>query len=57
VKQQLTGAKTNIDKARDLVESLAEQVRAHLRDIAELVEADEDGDADSPEASQRSLIS
>jgi hypothetical protein len=33
VKQQLTGAKTNIDKAYELVEAMAARVRCHLDDM------------------------
>jgi len=40
IKQQLTGAKTQIDKAGEIVEALAERVKAHLREIDELVESD-----------------
>ena len=35
VKQQLTGATTSIDKARDVLEAMAARVRAHLEDLAE----------------------
>jgi hypothetical protein len=41
VKSQLTGAKTSIDKARELVEAMAERVRAHLEEIDSLVGAGE----------------
>jgi hypothetical protein len=44
VKQQLTGAKTTIDKAYDLVEAMASQVRAELADIDALVRAGCDDD-------------
>ena len=37
VKQQLTGAKTGIDKAYDLVEAMAGRVRGHLQEIDLLV--------------------
>jgi hypothetical protein len=37
VKQQLTGAKTSIDKAYDLVEAMAGRVRGHLQEIDILV--------------------
>jgi len=51
VKSQLTGAKTNIDNAYDVVEAIAEQVRAHLAEIEALSQAGE------PEASgQQSLV-
>jgi hypothetical protein len=42
IKQQLTGAKTQIDKAGDIVDSLADRVKAHLREIDELVQAAEE---------------
>jgi hypothetical protein len=46
VKQQLTGAKTGIDKAYDLVEAMAGRVRGHLQEIDTLVRpADEAGPA------------
>jgi cell division septum initiation protein DivIVA len=41
IKQQLTGAKTQIDKAGEIVDSLADRVKAHLREIDELVQAAE----------------
>jgi hypothetical protein len=44
VKQQLTGAKTIIDKAYDLVEAMTAQVRAELADIDGLVRAGCDDD-------------
>src|SRR3954465_9781358 len=37
VKQQLTGAKTQIDKAAATVEAMAARVRAHLAEIDELL--------------------
>jgi hypothetical protein len=37
VKQSLTGAKTHIDKAAEVVDTIAERVRGHLRDIDELL--------------------
>ncbi len=43
VKQQLTGAKTSIDKAYDLVEAMAGRVRGHLQEIDILVRPAEDG--------------
>jgi hypothetical protein len=48
IKQQLTGAKTQIDKAGEIVDSLAERVKGHLREIDELVQAAEE--AAGPEA-------
>ncbi|HEY3018688.1 MAG TPA: DUF2130 domain-containing protein, partial [Solirubrobacteraceae bacterium] len=46
VKQQLTGAKTQIDKATEIVESMAGRVRGHLAEIDELL-APVAGDADT----------
>src|SRR4051794_41620403 len=37
VKSQLTGAKTSIDAARDLIDTIAQQVRGHLHHVNELV--------------------
>ena len=37
VKQQLTGAKTQIDKATEIVDAMAARVRAHLAEIDELL--------------------
>jgi hypothetical protein len=39
VKQQLTGAKTQIDKAAEIVEAMAVRVRGHLAEIDELLAA------------------
>ena len=47
VKQQLTGAKTSIDKAYDLIEAMAAQVRAELADIDAIVR--EGCDDDEPD--------
>jgi hypothetical protein len=46
VKSQLTGAKTNIDRAYDLVDELAARVRGHLSEVDVLVL----GDAAAPTA-------
>jgi hypothetical protein len=52
VKQQLTGAKTGIDKAYELVEAMAAQVRAQLDELDALVragcECGEDDDVPTP---------
>ncbi len=53
IRQQLTGAKTQIDRASEIVGAMSDRVRAHLEEIAALVReggaatADED-DADLP---------
>jgi len=46
VKQQLTGAKTQIDRAAEIVEGMAARVRGHLAEIDELL-APAAGDAES----------
>jgi hypothetical protein len=43
IKAQLTGAKSSIDKAYDLVETMAGRVRAHLQEIDLLVRPEEEG--------------
>jgi hypothetical protein len=43
VRQQLTGAKTQIDRASDIVGAMSDRVRGHLEEIAALVRAAEDG--------------
>jgi hypothetical protein len=54
VKQQLTGAKTGIDKAYELVEAMAAQVRAELADIDALVRAGcDDDESDTAELAAR----
>jgi hypothetical protein len=48
VKQQLTGAKTQIDKAAEIVDAMAARVRGHLAEIDELLAgAGQDADADA----------
>jgi hypothetical protein len=42
VRQQLTGAKTQIDKASEIVGAMSDRVRGHLEEIAELVRAAEE---------------
>ena len=51
VRQQLTGAKTQIDKASEIVGAMSERVRGHLEEIQELVRAAsaEAEDADVPD--------
>jgi hypothetical protein len=46
VRQQLTGAKTQIDRASDIVGAMSDRVRGHLEEIAALVRAAEDGAAE-----------
>jgi hypothetical protein len=56
VKSQLTGAKTNIDRAYELVDELAARVRAHLAEVDALVLAGSaDGDAPPPDDDQLEL--
>jgi hypothetical protein len=50
VKSQLTGAKTSIDRARDLIDAMADQVREHLRNVDRLV-LEGSADVDGAEAS------
>jgi len=58
IKNTLTGAKTSIDKARDLIDAMAAQVREHLQHVDELVRAEgEEFPAPAPEPDpQKSLI-
>jgi len=44
VKQQLTGATTSIERARDVLDAMASSVRRHLEDIDRSVSAVESGD-------------
>jgi hypothetical protein len=43
VRQQLTGAKTQIDRASEIVGAMSDRVRGHLEEIAALVRAAQDG--------------
>jgi hypothetical protein len=54
IKNQLTGAKTSIDRSRDLIDTMADQVREHLRDIDRLVA--EETDEPAPKPAQESLV-
>jgi hypothetical protein len=61
VKNTLTGAQTQIGKAKDVLDDMAEQVREHLRIVDQLVLAGspDAGGPDSPEAerpTQESLV-
>jgi hypothetical protein len=51
IRQQLTGAKTQIDKASEIVGAMSERVRAHLDEIAALVR-EAGGEERSAELSQ-----
>jgi predicted metal-dependent hydrolase len=53
VRQQLTGAKTQIDKASEIVGAMSDRVRAHLEEIAELVRAAEGADATAEDGAER----
>jgi rubrerythrin len=44
VKNTLTGAQTQIGKAKDVLDDMAEQVREHLRNVDQLVLAGSPGD-------------
>jgi hypothetical protein len=50
IKSTLSGAKTSIDKARDLIDGMAAQVRDHLQHVDELVRAPGDGEDGAPAA-------
>jgi hypothetical protein len=61
IKSQLTGAKTSIDRSRDLIDTMADHVRDHLNNIDQLVLAggtDNGGDEDAepPPPAQESLV-
>ena len=49
IKQQLTGAKTNIEKAADYVEGMAGRVRALLQEIDSLVRPPDEAPAAPPD--------
>lgn len=52
VKSQLTGATTSIENARTILETMAERVRGHLREIDDLlvVETETETETDAPDA-------
>jgi hypothetical protein len=56
IKSTLKGAQTNIDKARDLIDGMAAQVRGHLEHVDELVRADDAAPAEPPPPAQESLV-
>ena len=49
VKSQLSGAKTNIDRAYEVVELMAARVRGHLAEVDLLVRGDEEPPAEPTE--------
>ena len=53
IKSQLTGAKTRIDKAYELVEEMAARVRAHLQEIDALVRPADERRRGSPRRSSQ----
>jgi len=57
VKSQLTGATTNIENARGLVETMADRVRGHLAEVEALVSADAPPAGEKAEPSQTTLLS
>ena len=57
VKTQLTGATTNIENARRLVETMADRVRGHLAEVEALVSADAPPAGEKAEPSQTTLLS
>jgi hypothetical protein len=61
IKSQLTGAKTSIDRSRDLIDTMADHVRDHLNNIDQLVlaggtEGGGDEDVEPPPPAQESLV-
>jgi hypothetical protein len=59
IKSQLTGAKTSIDRSRDLIDTMADQVREHLKNIDQLMleaGADEGDREPPPRDPQESLV-
>jgi hypothetical protein len=55
IKQRLTGAKTSIDQAYELIELMATRVRAHLDEIDMLVRSETDEPAADPDDDQLEL--
>jgi hypothetical protein len=55
VKQQLTGAKGNIERAYGLVEAMAERVRSHLQEIDVLVRPPDSPPVEEPRDDQLAL--
>ena len=56
-KSQMTGAQTNIEKAREIVELMADRVRGHLDEVEMLVAADLPAAAEHDEPPQTTLLS
>jgi hypothetical protein len=55
IKQRLTGAKTSIDQAYELIELMASRVRAHLEEIDVLVRSETDEPRAEPDDDQLEL--
>jgi hypothetical protein len=55
IKQQLTGAKSGIDRAYELVESMAHRVRCHLEEIDALVRPSDESAPQTPPDDQLEL--
>jgi hypothetical protein len=58
VRGQLTGMQTALDRAKGMLDSMAQQVRGHLDHVNELVTTGDGDDepADTPEPAQHSLV-
>ena len=58
VRGQLTGMQTALDRAKGMLDSMAQQVRGHLEHVNELVTDGDEGDEPSepPEPAQHSLV-
>jgi hypothetical protein len=55
IRPQLTGAKTQIDRASEIVGAMSDRVRSHLDEIAALLKAagEQGGDAEQGAAAER----
>jgi len=56
VKQQLTGAKTSIDKAAEILQTMAAQVRGQLAQIESLLDVTEDPEDEAPAATAAAAV-
>ena len=56
VKQQLTGAKTSIDKAAEILQTMAAQVRGQLAQIDSLLDVTEDPEDEAPAATAAAAV-